>query len=86
MRVIFARRAKAERNHALAALDDPAAAARLLVQFDMAAQRVGRFPFLGRAGQAGTRELVIAGTPYRFIYEIVEGRITVLEIRHSSRG
>ena len=80
------KRAKAERNHALAQRGDDAAAARLLERFDAAERRLGHFPELGRAGRrAGTRELLIAGTPYLFIYRIEEDRLTVLEIRHGSR-
>jgi len=86
MRVIFAQRAKAERNHALAQYSDPTAAARLLVRFDTATRRLGRFPLLGREGRAaGTRELLVAGTPYLLVYEIIQDQIVVLELRHSSR-
>ena len=80
-------RAKAERNHALAQQGDDAAAARLLERFDAAERRLGRFPEMGREGRtAGTRELVIAATAYMFIYRVERDRVTVLEIRHSSRS
>ena len=85
--MIFAQRAKAERNHALARRGDPAAAARLLERFDAATRRLERFPYLGREGrQAGTRELVVTDTPYLFIYQIAQDRVNVLEVRHSRRS
>ena len=83
----LAQRAKAEFNHALARCDSDDAAARLLTRFDAAMRRLGRFPELGRPGrQTGTRELVIANTPYLFIYEIEHNRVQILEIRHGSRS
>ncbi len=67
----FTQRAKAERNHALAAYADPRAAARLLERFDATERLLHDFPSLGRLGQqTGTRELVVAGTPYLFIYRL----------------
>ena len=87
MRVTLTRRAKAERNHALAQRGDAAAAARLLEHFDAAERRLRRFPELGREGRAaGTRELIIAATPYTLVYRIEQDRVTILEIRHSSRS
>jgi plasmid stabilization system protein ParE len=45
------------------------------------------FPEIGRAGQQpGTRELIVAGTSYVFIYEVQERRVYVLDIRDSRRG
>src|SRR5437764_1785820 len=45
--------------------DKPAAAPRVIERIRTAVERLQEFPFLGRPGRVeGTRELVIAGTPY----------------------
>lgn len=87
MRVRLTKTARAARNHLLATrLDDPDALVALLQQFDEAAHRLARFPYLGRVGTvAGTRELVLSGTPYLLVYRIDETKVLILDIRHSSR-
>lgn len=43
-------------------------------------------PFLGRKGEiAGTRELVLPGTPYIVAYRVMENRIEVLFVQHGAR-
>jgi toxin ParE1/3/4 len=85
--VTYTQRAKAERNHALAAYTNPAAAARLLERFDTTERLLRDFPSLGRLGRKShTRELLVADTAYLFVYRIEQDRVTVLEIRHSARG
>ncbi|MBW6421156.1 type II toxin-antitoxin system RelE/ParE family toxin [Rhizobium sp. XQZ8] len=42
--------------------------------------------FIGRPGEiAGTRELVIIGTPYVVAYRVTEERIEVLFVQHGAR-
>ena len=83
----FAQVAKAARNHALAQAGSDAAMIHLLRRFDAAVRLLGTFPETGRAGRrAGTRELVVGGTPYVLIYEIQQRRVYILEIRDSRRG
>ncbi len=83
----YSQAARAARNHFIAQRDDPAAAARLYKRFDEATALVGRFPSIGREGQqVGTRELVLAGTPYVLIYRIEQRVVTILDIRDNRRG
>jgi toxin ParE1/3/4 len=57
---------EAEANYI--ARDNPRAAARIVQTINKAAQRFQRFPALGRPGRvAGTRELVVPGTPTSFL-------------------
>jgi plasmid stabilization system protein ParE len=43
-------------------------------------------PDLGRAGRVrGTRELLIAGTPYIVAYRVVGNRLRILSVIHSAR-
>ncbi len=43
-------------------------------------------PFIGRPGEiAGTRELVIPGTPYIVAYRVLETRVDVLFVQHGAR-
>jgi toxin ParE1/3/4 len=87
VRVKLAQPARAARNHLLAArIDDPIALARFLERLDAAERRLARFTALGRIGrEPGTRELLIAGTPYLFVYRIEETAVVILDIRHSGR-
>ena len=86
MRVTFAQAAKAARNHAPPQAGGDAAMIHLLRRFDAAVRLLETFPEAGRAGRrAGTRELVVGGTPYVLIYEIQQRRISILDIRDSRR-
>jgi toxin ParE1/3/4 len=43
-------------------------------------------PALGRAGRVvGTRELVVASTPYIIPYRVCEARVEVLRVFHAAR-
>ena len=83
----FAQPAAAAYNHAIDQLaDDPAAAAHLYKRFAEARRHLERFPNLGRAGnRPGIRELVIAGTPYVFVYRVDPDALVILDIRHGRR-
>jgi toxin ParE1/3/4 len=85
--VTYSAAAQRARDHFVAQRDDPAAAARLYQRFADVRDMLGQFPELGRVGRrAGTRELVIADTPYVLIYEIQERRVYILLIRDGRRG
>lgn len=82
----YSQAARAARNHFIAQHDEPEAAARLYKRFDEATAMLGRFPNLGREGrQAGTRELVLAGTPYVLIYRIEQRSLIIVHIRDNRR-
>ena len=49
-------------------------------------QQLNTFPMSGRTGRvAGTRELIIGGTPFIAVYSIAEERIVILAVYHSAR-
>ncbi len=65
--------------------DNPAAAV-LLDERIAAARRVLDFPASGRVGRiAGTRELVINGTPYVAAYAITETTVRILRVLHGAQ-
>ena len=47
---------------------------------------LARYTALGRPGRVeGTRELVVAGTPYVIPYGVRENRVEVLRVFHAAR-
>lgn len=55
---------------------------RILASIDI----LERYPNAGRNGRVeGTRELVVAGTPFIVYYRIREGRVEILSVLHGSR-
>ena len=51
-----------------------------------AVSRLEVHPHLGRSGNmAGTRELVVAGTPYVVIYRVGDEAIDVVRVLHGAR-
>jgi len=65
--------------------DNPAAA-RLVDRILDLADNLAAHPHLGRAGRiAGTRELVIGGTPYILPYRVQDGRVEILAVFHGAR-
>jgi toxin ParE1/3/4 len=56
---------------------------------DWIERRVGQLrdhPYMGRPGRvAGTRELIVAGTPYIIAYRVMASRVEVLAIIHAAR-
>lgn len=67
---------------------NPAAARRVIAEIRAAAKRLCEFPHRGRTGQhAGTRELVVLGTPYLVIYELwpENDEIVVLAVMHGAQ-
>jgi len=63
--------------------DNPAAGRRVADQIEMAVQRLGQYPLLGRVGVVtGTRELVVPGTPFLVIYRVTETEVQILRVFH----
>jgi addiction module RelE/StbE family toxin len=68
------------------ARDNQRAAARTVTRiFDIVA-RLGEQPGIGRPGRiAGTRELVVTGTPFIVPYRVRESEIEILTVFHGAR-
>ncbi|QJU56971.1 type II toxin-antitoxin system RelE/ParE family toxin [Sphingomonas sp. AP4-R1] len=66
--------------------DNPQAAADVDERIEAAAQRLKDFPNSGRPGRIeGTRELVIARTPYVAPYQIIGDTVRILRVIHGAR-
>ena len=61
-------------------------ASRIAMQIVASVQQLATFPMSGRAGRVeGTRELVVAHTPFIVAYAIKKARIVVLAIYHGAQ-
>jgi len=68
------------------AQDRPQAALRMVERIEDAVSTLARFPELGRTGRVqGTRELVVAGTPYIVPYQIKGSVVEILTVLHAAR-
>jgi toxin ParE1/3/4 len=68
------------------AKDDAQAAADLARRILESVDRLAPNPRLGRAGRVpGTRELVIAGTPYLVVYRVHGRDVELLRVLHGGR-
>lgn len=67
-------------------LENPAAAILVDERIVVAVRRLIDFPASGRVGRiAGTRELVISGTPYVAAYTITDATVRVLRVLHGAQ-
>ena len=68
------------------ARDNPDAAARIVQRIATSVDRLGTHPASGRIGRVpGTRELVIAGTPYIVPYRVRGATVEILRVFHAAR-
>ena len=68
------------------ARDNPKAAGRVLKRIWDAVQLLAEHPDAGRPGRVpGTRELVIADTPFIIPYRVVEKTVQILRVLHGKR-
>ncbi|HEV2696774.1 MAG TPA: type II toxin-antitoxin system RelE/ParE family toxin [Terriglobales bacterium] len=68
------------------ARDNPAAAARTVQHIFGAIKQLEQFPAIGRPGRVpGTRELVVAGTPYIIPYRVRQRYLETLRVFHGAR-
>jgi addiction module RelE/StbE family toxin len=66
--------------------DNPAAAGRVVLNILRAVDLLKKNPALGRAGRvAGTRELVVPGTPYIVPYRVRGEAVEILRVFHAAR-
>jgi toxin ParE1/3/4 len=68
------------------AQDNPTAARQTVDRIRDAVAHLAVHPAMGRVGRiTGTRELVIAGTPYIVAYRVRKGSVRILAVMHSSQ-
>jgi addiction module RelE/StbE family toxin len=66
--------------------DNRAAAERTVAAIRLAVEDLQQFPSLGRPGRiAGTRELVVSGTPYIVPYRVRGDVVQLVRVFHASR-
>lgn len=66
--------------------DDIDAAFRQTDRIEGAVENLRRHPFMGRAGRkAGSRELVVAGTPYIVMYLVLDQRVEITAVVHGAQ-
>lgn len=88
MRVRWLRKALAnlEAEADYIAQDNPKAARRLVRTIFQAVHLLKKNPAIGRAGRvAGTRELVVPGTPYIIPYRVRGDAVEILRVFHAVR-
>lgn len=66
------------------ALDDPAAADRMVTRLLVAVEKLLRFPQLGRPGREGSRELVVGGTHFVVVYRVEGEEIKIGSVVHGA--
>ena len=68
------------------AADNPEAAIRLYVLIERQIDKLGVSPEAGREGRvAGTREMVIAGTPFIVVYRVTMAEVEILRVLHGAQ-
>ena len=71
--------------HEYIAEDNPSAANRMVTRIQEATQRLNKHPQMGRSGRVqGTRELVIAGSPYIVVYILGDSEVQIVAVIHSA--
>lgn len=72
--------------HDYIATKRPRAAAEIAEHISRATRMIAEHPEMGRPGRvAGTRELVVAGTPFLIAHSIRGERVEVLALLHAAR-
>jgi toxin ParE1/3/4 len=75
-----------EQAHDFILAENPRAAQAVMARIREAVERLVMFPDSGRPGRVdGTRELVVASTPFVIAYRVTPGTIDVLAVIHASR-
>lgn len=88
MRLVWTHRAADDlaEIHAFIANDDPATAYDVIDRIRAATRRLAKHPGIGRTGRvAGTRELVVPGTPFVAPYRLDRRRVTILRVLRGAR-
>ncbi len=67
-------------------VDNPTAAIQTVRRIFECAERLSRFPEIGRKGTvAGTRQFAVPGTPFLLIYRVRRNQIEILTVLHGAR-
>jgi addiction module RelE/StbE family toxin len=75
-----------EQAHDFIRPEPPRAAQAVMARIREAVERLVTFPDSGRPGRVhGTRELVVANTPFVIAYRVTPGTIDILAVIHGSR-
>jgi toxin ParE1/3/4 len=88
MDIVWRRQAERDLEHAFDFIlqYDPGAARDLCDRIERRVGQLRDHPYMGRPGRVpGTRELVVAGTPYIVAYRVMASRVDVLAIIHAAR-
>ncbi len=88
MRIVWTAEARIDREHAIEYIgaEAPLAAAGQLEHILEQVLRLADYPKLRRVGRVrGTRELVIAHTPFVLIYRAAADTVTVLRLLHGAQ-
>lgn len=88
MKLVWSALALADRDGIFSHIeaDNPRAAIAVDERIAAAARRLIDFPDSGRPGRvAGTRELVIAGTPYIAAYAVTREAVRILRVLHGAQ-
>ena len=88
MRIVWRRQALADLAalQAYIAKDDPQPAKRIAQRSVGAVERLASLPGIGRPGRVeGTRELVVARTPYIVPYRLKADEAQILPVYHAAR-
>jgi len=88
MRLVFAEPAERDLKDIVdyIAFDNPAAAEKVYRAIIASAERLTRFPEIGRIGRLpDTRELTIASLPYLIVYQVAAETVTILAVFHGAR-
>jgi addiction module RelE/StbE family toxin len=68
------------------AQENPAAGTRKRAMIRTAVEQLADYRNLGHSGRVdGTRELLIAGTPYIVVYRVLSNRSRILSVIHGAR-
>jgi toxin ParE1/3/4 len=75
-----------EQAYEFIAIANPDAAVEVVIKIRAATEKLEAFPNLGKTGRVeGTRELVIANTPYLLVYRVKGKTVEILRVLHSSK-
>jgi toxin ParE1/3/4 len=87
MRIVWAAEAR-RRTHEIwhyIALDDLAAADRMVTRLVAAVEKLAYYPYLGRPGREASRELPVAGTPFIVVYRVQDEEIRIVAVLHGAQ-